>query len=111
MGSHVSPSYVNGYMGLVEDQYVYEHSLFKFHAVVWYRFIDNIFVVSGRDMQSLMELGKFLSEMIAGLHFKTNHDMHSILFLDVKVLLETDLYIKPTDSNQLLLHWHPLVVF
>ncbi|CAJ0931627.1 unnamed protein product [Ranitomeya imitator] len=45
MGSNVAPAYANLYMDNFEREYVYANPIFQQNAIVWYRYIDDIFCI------------------------------------------------------------------
>ncbi|CAJ0947396.1 unnamed protein product, partial [Ranitomeya imitator] len=110
MGSNVAPPYANIFMDYFETSFMYPHLLFSAHIVYWKRFIDDIFFVwtgNSEDLSSsivtLIHLSRFLS-------FTIHSDQHSVNFLDTTItitpdgMLESDLYVKTTDRNSLLLY-------
>ncbi|KAM4031683.1 uncharacterized protein ACNLHF_019104 isoform 1-T2 [Anomaloglossus baeobatrachus] len=110
MGSNVAPPYANIYMAHFEDTFVYSHSLWKQHAIGWRRYIDDIFVIWHGDSLSLDTFHQYISSARPGLTFTVHSDPFQINFLDTLVILSpegtitTDLYVKPTDKNSLLLY-------
>ncbi|CAJ0927626.1 unnamed protein product [Ranitomeya imitator] len=110
MGSNVAPAYVNLYMDHFERTYVYPNSTFQQNALTWYRYIDDIFCIWKGDQTSLQEFFNTINVSRPGLSFTLVQHHEEIAFLDIKILkdtsgnLSTDLYIKPTDCNSLLLY-------
>ena len=105
MGTKMAPSYANILMGKLEKQLL-ESSIER--PLSWYRFIDD---VDMKWTQSDEELQNFLSRA-NNLHpsIKFTHEISNttISFLDTSSslsegVLSTDLYSKPTDTNQYLL--------
>jgi hypothetical protein len=105
MGTKMAPSYANIFMGKLEKQLL-ESSIER--PLSWYRFIDD---VDMKWTQSDEELQNFLSRA-NNLHpsIKFTHEISNttISFLDTSSslsegVLSTDLYSKPTDTNQYLL--------
>ncbi|CAJ0934573.1 unnamed protein product [Ranitomeya imitator] len=101
MGSNVAPPYANIFMDYFEKLFVYPH---------WKRFIDDIFFVWTGTSEDLLLFHSDLNSSISGLSFTIHSDQHSIHFLDTTVTimsngtLESDLYVKTTDRNSLLLY-------
>jgi hypothetical protein len=104
MGTKMTPSYANTFMGKFEKQLL-ESSIER--PLSWYRIIDD---VDMKWTQSDEELQNFLSRA-NNLHpsIKFTHEISntSISFLDTSSSLSegelsTDLYSKPTDTNQYL---------
>ena len=74
---------------------------------VW-RYIDDVFFLWEHGEDKLQEFIENLNKMHSTIKFTTASSKTSINFLDVSVQLkegklETDLYVKPTDSHQYLL--------
>ncbi len=116
MGTKMAPNLANIFMDNFERLFLSQSSL---SPVVWYRFIDDIFMIwsHGRD-----SLDNFLSTLnsfhatIGADTIKFSHEISdtSIPFLDVTVSLqngklESDLYSKTTDTHQYLNYnsYHP----
>ena len=71
--------------------------------------IDDIFIVWTEGEEKLKEFIDYLNNAHDTIKFTYKWSDHEIEFLDVKVLnesgvLETDVFIKPTDSHQYLHH-------
>ena len=107
MGTKMAPSYANIFMGKLEKQLL-ESSIER--PLSWYRFIDD---VDMKWTQSDEELQNFLLSRANNLHpsNKFTHEISNttISVLDTSsslsgVVLSTDLYSKPADTNQYLLH-------
>ena len=69
------------------------------------RYIDDIFFIWTHGEQELERFLKDLNKFIPNLSFTHEASKNCILFLDLKVKLidgelQTDLYMKPTDSHQ-----------
>ncbi|XP_077148443.1 uncharacterized protein LOC143809192 [Ranitomeya variabilis] len=92
-----------------ESKFVYTHSLFQQYGILWKRYIDDIFLIWSGDIESLMSFHHTINNSLVKLTFTIHHDQRSIAFLDTRVIinedgsLSTDLYVKPTDKNSLLL--------
>jgi hypothetical protein len=104
MGTKMAPSYANIFMGKLEKQLL-ESSIER--PLSWYRFIDD---VDMKWTQSNEELQNFLSRA-NNLHPPSSSLMKyltlpfpsSTLLALSEGVLSTDLYSKPTDTNQYLL--------
>ena len=95
MGTRMAPSYANLFLAKFETDALLRA---PFQPYIWWRFIDDIFMIWTQSLDDLQTSIKFTS----------NHSFTSIPFLDVSVSLcngtiTTDLYTKPTDKHQYLL--------
>ena len=104
IGTRMAPSYANIFMDKLERQLI-SNALIKPHT--WWRFIDDIFIVWTEGEESLKEFIDYLNAAHRTIKFTSKWSYSEIEFLDVKVIndsgkLETDVYIKPTDSHQYL---------
>ena len=75
----------------------------------WWRYIDDILMIWAHSVDDLHTFTAFLNNIHPTIKFTSNYSFTSIPFLDVKVSLSngkitTDLYTKPTDKHQYLLH-------
>jgi len=104
IGTSMAPSYANIFMNRLE------RCLIKNAEVkprIWWGYIDNIFIVWTEGEEKLRKFIDYLNSAHETIKFTYKWSKHEIDFLDVKVLkesgmLETDLFIKPTDSHQYL---------
>ena len=76
---------------------------------LWYRYIDDIFMVWTHGEDKLNNFITYLNNIRPTIKFTSEHSTTSIPFLDVNIQLanrriETDLFCKPTDKHQYLLH-------
>lgn len=53
MDSNVAPPYVNAYMAIFEDTHIYSNDLYEKHALIWHRYIDDMFCIWLGDAISL----------------------------------------------------------
>ena len=111
MGTRMPPSYANLFLAKFET---YALSRASFQPFIWWRYIDNTFVIWTRSAQDLNTVTSFLND-IHPTKFTCDYSFTSIPFLDVNVSLHdgkivTDLFTKPTDKDQYLLHssCHPI---
>ena len=108
MGTWTAPSYSNLFMGKLEQSAI-KHAPFK--PYVWWRFIDDIFMVwtEGKDnLQTFLHHLNSIYPTITFAHEYSNSSHQSLPFLYVQdhldnSLIETDLHTKPTDKHQYLL--------
>ena len=73
----------------------------------WWRFIDDIFIIWTEGEEKLEEFINYLNNAHETIKFTSKWSKERIEFLDVEVInesgkLETDVYVKPTDSHQYL---------
>ena len=107
MGTKMAPSYANLFMGYLEKDLLM-NCLHK--PLVWYRYIDDIFLIWTHGQEKLDDFLKLVNENKYGMVFEAGSDSISTIsvpFLDVNVVLRdgrliTDLYVKPTDKFQYL---------
>ena len=74
---------------------------------LWWRYIDDIFFIWEHGEEKLRDFVQTLNEVHPTIKFTAEWSQKSIIFLDVTVSLidgqiETDVYVKPTDSHQYL---------
>ena len=104
IGTRMAPSYASIFMDKLERQLI-SNALIKPHT--WWRFIDDIFIISTEGEESLREFTDYLNTAHRPIKFTSKWSFSEIEFLDVKVIndsgkLDTDVYIKATDSHQYL---------
>ncbi|CAJ0929717.1 unnamed protein product [Ranitomeya imitator] len=98
-------------MDSFERNYVYPNPLFQTYNLCWLRYIDDVFCLWTGPQNSLDTFTNYLNTIRDELQFTLNYDNTQISFLDTLVMrgpngtLNTDLFVKPTDSNSLL-HYH-----
>ena len=108
MGTRMAPSYANLFMGKLEKEAL-KNAPFK--PNVWWRFIDDIFMVWPEGEDNLKTFIHYLNSIHPTIKFthEYSNSLHQTLtFLDVQVHLnnkqfQTDLHTKPTDKHQYLL--------
>ena len=112
MGTRMAPSYANLFLAKFETDAL---SRAPFQPFIWWCYIDDIFMIWTRSVQDLNTFTSFLNDIHPTIKFTCDHSFTSIPFLDVNVSLRngkivTDLYTKPTDKHQYLLHssCHPI---
>ena len=104
IGTRMAPSYANIFMDRLERQLISQAEI-KPHT--WWRFIDDIFIIWTEGEDSLKSFIEYLNNAHRTIKFTSKWSCSEIEFLDVKVIndsgrLETDVFIKPTDSHQYL---------
>ena len=105
MGTRMAPSYSNIFMGRLEQKLLKNQSQ---QPMVWWRYIDDIFIVWTHGETSLQALVDNLNTSHVTIKFTASRCTKEVAFLDTRVYLyggkiETDLYVKPTDTHQYLL--------
>lgn len=109
MGSKASPSIANIYMGLFEQNYVFNstENVFLPYIKMWKRYIDDICILWTGDETTLLNFFNFLNVKNEHLKFTMEHDQHQVNFLDISITrqngtFQTDVYRKPCYRNSLL---------
>ena len=102
IGTKFAPPYVILFMGYLEDKIL---NSFVEKLLVWWRYIDDIFMVWQHGEEKLKEFLKILNSCHPKIKFTAEYSSDKVNFLDVEVIrsgnkLLTDLYIKPTDTHQ-----------
>ena len=80
----------------------------EFKPHLWWRYIDDIFFLWEQGEEKLKSFIDNISKMHPIIKFTADWAKRSVNFLDVTAsiaegIIETDLYVKPTDSHQYLL--------
>ena len=106
MGTRMAPVYANLFMGEFERKALQNYTD-KPH--LWLRYMDDIFMVWTHGQEKLDDFIKYLNNIHPTIKFTSERSTTSIPFLDVNIRLhngkiETDLFCKPTDKHQYLLH-------
>ena len=107
MGTRVAPSFANIFMADFENKWVYTYPT---QPLVWFRYIDDIFMVWNNSRDSLNEFLTHLNECHHSIKFTSEVSTEHVVFLDTTVRLNadrklyTDLYCKPTDAHNYLLY-------
>ena len=105
MGTKMAPAFANLFMGDFEEKAIENHADKPY---LWFRYIDDIFMIWTHGEQKLDEYILYLNNLHSTIKFTSERSTSAIPFLDVNILLqnnklETDLYCKPTDKHQYLL--------
>ena len=91
-------------MGYLEDKIL--NSLVE-KPLVWWCYIDDIFMIWQHDKEKLKEFLKTLNSCHPTIKFTVEYALDKVNFLGIEVIhsgnkLLTDLYIKPMDTHQYL---------
>ena len=112
MGTRVSPSYANLFMGVLEKRMIQNcPPHLKQFIYLWKRFIDDILLFWSGTWLQFKEFFEYLNWFHATIKFDEpcyNPQFNSCNFLDLKIsikdrVIRTDLYRKPTDKPRALL--------
>ncbi|XP_073422111.1 uncharacterized protein [Dendrobates tinctorius] len=118
MGCPCAPSYANLFLGWWEETIVFGGEEKWWHCLIslWYRFIDDVFMVWTGDKDQFEEFVRELNRNSVNLRFTSEIQKTEIPFLDIKIQkdrmggISTSIFRKPTSTNSLL-HWqshHPV---
>ena len=104
MGTKFAPSYAILALAAFEE-YALKHA--EITPEVWWRFIDDIFVIWLHGEEKFLEFVDYLNSLHPTLKFTAKYSGHQTDFLDALVKLknghiETDLFTKETDTHQYL---------
>ena len=106
IGAKFAPSYAILYMSDFEEKAI---NTFHLKPWVWWRYIDDVFMIWEHGEESLKEFFSHLNNVDPNIKFQKPLDYSSetVDFLDVKVTkigekLKTDLYTKPTSVLRIL---------
>ena len=104
IGTKFSPSYSILFMAELEEEII-KHSEYK--PYLWWRYIDDISFFWEHGKNKLKSFIEKINNVCPTITFTAEWSKTSINFLDVTVpfiegVIETDLYVKPTDSHQYL---------
>jgi len=72
---------------------------------VWWRYLDNIFMIWTGNEDELREFIEHLNNLHPKIKFTSEQSSHSVAFLDTTISIKdgkisTDLFVKPTDTHQ-----------
>jgi len=104
IGTKFAPTYAILSMGDLEETALENYRLKPW---VWWRYIDDIFLVWEHGEESLLEFLRYLNSIHPTIKFTHKYSRDCIEFLDVLVAregdkIETDLFVKETDTHQFL---------
>ncbi|CAJ0934810.1 unnamed protein product [Ranitomeya imitator] len=90
-----------------QDRFVYCSNLWR-HVRAWWRYIDDIFLIWDGNETELNEFHQYLNGVYVELQFTLTFSTSQLQFLDTLVYkegdkLKTDIFVKETDRNGLLL--------
>jgi len=106
IGTRMALSYASIFMDKKKtEKQLISNALITPHT--WWRYIDDIFIIWREGEESLKDFINYLNSAHRTIKFTSKCSYQEVEFLDVKVVnesgkLETDVYIKPTDSHQCL---------
>ena len=94
------PPYAIIFLGDLEERFFSDCDI---SSLVWWQYIDNIFMLWQHGEKALKKFLEILNSYHPTIKFTANYSREKIGFLDVEVIkkgnrLVTDLYIKPTDT-------------
>ena len=104
MGTRMAPAFAIFLWGSLSKK---APEVYVDKPVLWFRYIDDIFMVWTHGNEKLDSFITYLNSMHPTIKFTSERSNISIPFLDVNIQLEngkieTDLYCKPTDKQYLL---------
>lgn len=105
MGTRMAPSYANIYMSYIEKKMLNDYPL---KPKLWLRYIDDIFSIWQHGLDELIKFHQYMNSYRNNLTYTMEHSLHSLPFLDVRVLkgrdgrIQTTLFIKNTDAQSYL---------
>ena len=102
IGTRMAPSYANIFMHDLESRLLDSAQV---KPILWLRYIDDIFMVWTTGEEQLCEFLDWINRFHDTIKFTWNWSRDRINFLDMQVInnngvIETDLYVKPTDKHQ-----------
>ena len=104
IGTKMAPPYAIIFMGDLEERILLNCS---FKPLVWWRYIDNIFLLWQHGEEKLKEFLDILNRYHPSIKFSSKYSRKRINFLDDEIIKEgnrliTDVFVKSTDTNQYL---------
>ena len=111
MGTKVAPTYATMVMGYLETK-LYQKIQEKYGAAIkdqfikrWHRYLDDCFLIWDTSIDSTDNLLNILQTLHEKIKFTVEKSNQEINFLDIKIIaknnkITTDIYQKPTDSEQ-----------
>ena len=107
MGTRMAPSYANLFLAKFETGAL---SRAPFQPFIWWRYIDDVFMIWTRSVQDLNTFTSFLNYIHPTIKFTCDHSFTSIPFLDVNVSLRNGKIVTDLYKHQYLLHssCHPI---
>ena len=115
MGTKYAPTFATLVLGYLEEKLydtIEEHYDSEFRQSferMWCRFLDDCFIIMNEDIEDLKKLQHILNSLHPCLKFTLEYSQTNLPFLDILVInnegkIETDIYLKKTDSKQYLLY-------
>ena len=112
MGTKCAPNYANLFMGVFEQNHIYNR--IKNKSMLYLRFIDDIFFIWTSTEKELQQFIKEINQVHESIKFTAEFSRKEINFLDTTIYkrgnhLHTKSYKKPTDRSSYLHHlsYHP----
>jgi len=104
IGTKMAPSYAILFMAELEEKIL---NTCQKSPCIWWRYIDDIFMVWEHGEDSLQDFLSFLNSFHDSIKFTAKYSAETVEFLDVQVIVEggklaTDLFVKETDTHQYL---------
>ena len=104
IGTKMAPQYAIIFMADLEERLL---GACELKPKIWWRYIDDIFMIWEHGEESLQDFMKFINNFHPSIKFTFEYSPISVNFLDVQIIrvndkLVTDLYVKPTDTHQYL---------
>ena len=102
IGTKFAPLYACIFMDQVESKFLQTQ---KFQPLVWFRYIDDIFLIWTHGENSLKNLMTEINNFNPNIKFTYEFSKASINFLHLNIKLsngkiQTSLYVKPTNHHQ-----------
>ena len=104
MGTRMAPAYADIFMHVFEEKFLKTQTLLP---LIYHRFLDDIFMIWPHGTSSLKSFHNDINSMSPSIKLTMESSETDIAFLDLKIYIEnntlsTDLYRKPTDTNNTL---------
>ena len=106
IGTKMAPAYANIVM-LIFERKLFTGSCNK--PLVWFRYIDDIFAIWTYGEDKFEDFMLYINYIHSSFQLTCNYSKECVQFLDVSVSVDnsgnitTDLYVKPTDTQQYLM--------
>jgi len=118
-GTAMGKSYAPGLADLYLEEFDFRAcNNFKIKPLLYFRFLDDIFLVMVAAESEIKEFENYLNSLIPGIKVTLNYSQQNIDFLDTTVYVNSDtlltrVFFKETDTHQLLhkLSFHPKHTF
>ena len=114
MGTKMEPTYATLVMGFLEIKLYeeigkrYNNQVKKQFVDNWWRYLDDCFIIWDKESDTVENLAEILQTLHINTKLTVESSNKELTFLDIKIIIEkkdiiTDLYQKPTDSQQYVL--------